>query len=139
MPSTLTRLVFDIPHKLALVSNRQPGNRHQLAAQRRALHTIASTVAVQPFPTPAHALWTVQYAKGTTWKADPDNLQPTAKACFDQLTRAGLVEDDAPRYVPTVTYSRGENLAVTGMYRLTLTLTACTGPGCTRCPEGDTK
>ena len=33
---------FDIPHKLALVSNRQPGNRHQLAAQRRALHTIAS-------------------------------------------------------------------------------------------------
>lgn len=54
-------------------------------------------------------------------RLDPANLAPTAKACLDGLTDAGVWLDDDSEHVLAVTFARGPH--VKGMARLRLTIT----------------
>ena len=110
-------LDFVIPNALWLTSNRQIANRgyrqrivsdlHQLAAaevRRIDEHGIG-------IPGQVSAFWTVRYPKGVRAdKGEASNSQPTTKALLDGIVRAGLIEDDGPKWIVSETFARGPNL-----------------------------
>ena len=125
--STVT-LTFTIPPTLWLTANRAPHNRGHRARQVRDLQDIAVMIAraqrAKPITGPVAVDWTVRYPKGVrTDKGEASNAQPTTKALLDGLVRAGLLEDDGPRWVVSETYRRGPNLTERSLHTVTVVLT----------------
>ena len=120
-------LTFTIPPSLWLTSNRAPHNRGHRARQVADLQAIAALIAreqgAQPIVGPVAADWTVRYPKGVrTDKGEASNAQPSTKALLDGIVRAGLIEDDGPKWVVSETFQRGPNLDRPGDHEITLRL-----------------
>ena len=120
-------LTFTIPPSLWLTSNRPATNRGYRARQVRDLQDIAVMIArsqnARPIVGPVLVDWTVRYPKGVrTDKGEASNAQPSTKALLDGIVRAGLIEDDGPKWVVSETFQRGPNLDRPGDHEITLRL-----------------
>lgn len=106
-------LDFVIPKALWLTSNRQIANRGYRQRIVSDLHWIAATAAKgrEPIVGQVAAFWTVRYPRGVRAdKGEASNSQPTTKALLDGIVRAGLIEDDGPKWIVSETFARGPNL-----------------------------
>ena len=124
----MTSLVFLVPPRLWLTSNRHHTNLGALSALRGGLHDLAALTVAQarpePITGPVDAVWTIRYPKGVrTDKGEASNSQPTCKALLDGIVRAGVLPDDGPRWIASETYRRGPNLAEARLHSVALILT----------------
>ena len=121
----MTELTVSIPKALWLTSNRNIPNRGHRARIVRDLQALAAVAARghDPIEGTVAAIWTVRYPKGVrTDKGEASNAQPTTKALLDGIVRAGLIEDDGPKWVVSETFQRGPNLDRPGDHEITLRL-----------------
>lgn len=121
----MTELTVTIPKPLWLTSNRNIPNRGYRARIVRDLQALAAAVARRhdPITGAVAAIWTVRYPKGVrTDKGEASNAQPTTKALLDGIVRAGLIEDDGPKWVVSETFQRGPNLERPSDHEITLRL-----------------
>ena len=120
-----TELTISIPRALWLTSNRANSNRGYRARIVRDLQDLAIVAARghRPIVGTVSVIWTVRYPKGVrTDKGEASNAQPSTKALLDGIVRAGLIEDDGPKWVVSETFQRGPNLDRPGDHEITLRL-----------------
>lgn len=122
----MTELTFTIPKALWLTSNRNISNRGYRQRIVGDLQQIAAIAARghAPIAGVVVATWTVAYPKGVRLdKGEASNAQPTTKALLDGIVKAGLIEDDGPKWVLSETFQRGPNLDRPSDHEVTLALT----------------
>lgn len=127
---TTLALAVMIPPAWWMTQNRTIPNHRVRRRKVGEIHTLTVAAArsqhLTQVPTPAHALWTIHYPKGTG-NADPVNAAPTTKAILDALVGRWLVADDS-KHITRESFQRGPNLTIPGDHLVALELTPLEAP-----------
>lgn len=116
-------MILDIPANEWLTANGRD-HHHVKARKTKALRYRAATTArSQKLTVESPTFIAVKVGYPTASKADPDNAQPTVKACVDGLVDARVLPDDNSEHVVGILYMRGPKCPK-GVHRLEFIFTS---------------